>query len=55
MDSTGLPQMTEPWPWPILPDDSDLMKLLKQSLNDKAARRELLEAVIEETEKRKES
>jgi hypothetical protein len=42
-------------PFPIYPTDSDLIKVLKQSLNDKAARRALLDAAVTETEKQKES
>ena len=42
--------MTEAFP--ILPTDSELVVALKRSLNEKAARRALLEAAIDETEKR---
>jgi hypothetical protein len=42
-------------PFPILPTDSEIVVALKQSLNEKAARRALLEAAIDETEKRVET
>jgi hypothetical protein len=39
-------------PFPILPTDSELVVALKRSLNERSA---LLDAVIEETEKRVET